>query len=387
VLVDATEVDAATAEAVAYRLLEHGHRPTLVHPTALELERVRSHAAAEMPAELAARFGPTQTVRVVSGGDGPSSLLAREPRPLQLVVDDPGVPDGLPPGPVFVGGTGRSGTWVLGRMLAAHPRVVTVHTELRFHCSAPGYAGVLAGRVSPQEYAELVHRKWFRPTSGRNAKGLQLISGNRELRTTLAAFVERADEDVPGALGQLMLDLVGPYARGRGALRWVETSPDNASAAAALTTVLPDARVIHSVRDGRDVAASVVTMSWGPDSHLEALDWWAKRLRDADAGMSRAAAERVHTVRLEELLDLDRERAIDELLEFLSFTDDEAVRGYFREEMDGGRGNVGRWRAELDVDQRDAFEGRYRELLAELADEGVTGLPAAPEAVDQLAGA
>jgi hypothetical protein len=180
---------------------------------------------------------------------------------------------------------------------------------------------------------------------------------------------------------------VSTYARGRGALRWSETTPDNASAAAALTTVLPSAQVLHTIRDGRDVAASVVTMPWGPTTHAEGLDWWAKRIRAADVSMTQADPQRVHTVRLEELIHLDRERQYAALLEGLGFADDASLRRYFDTKMSAAKGHVGRWRTELDAAERDAFDGRYRELLDELIDEGVTSLPTDPDAVDELAGA
>lgn len=386
-LLDATGVDADDAVAAARSLLAAGGALTVVHPDRLDLDEPGASGvvADAVPADLAARFGPARTLRAVPGRRTPT-LLARDAQPLELVVDEPADVEGLPDGPVFVGGTGRSGTWVIGRMLAQHPRFACVHTELRFHSSPPGFAAVLAGEVGPDEYTEIVHRRWFRPSGGKGtAKGLQLLVGNRELRGMLQDFRRRAADDVPGALGQLMLDVTTPFARGRGALRWAETTPDNAQAAAALTTVLPTAHVVHAVRDGRDAAASVVTMPWGPDTYLDALDWWARRLRDAHRGMTAADPRRAHTVRLEELVHLDRDRTLDELLGRVGFTDDERLRHYFEVEMTSEQGHVGRWRAQLDVDERDAFDGRYRELYAELADEG-TALPPDPAAVDELAG-
>ena len=38
---------------------------------------------------------------------------------------------------------------------------------------------------------------------------------------------------------------------------------------------------MHTIRDGRDTACSVVTRSWGPDNLDEALRWWARKLERA----------------------------------------------------------------------------------------------------------
>jgi hypothetical protein len=187
-----------------------------VHPDALDLDdpAATTVVAERVADDLAARFGPARTLRAVPAASRPPALLVREAQPLVEIVEEMGDAEGLPSGPVFIGGTGRSGTWVLGRMFAQHPRFAYIHTELRFHATPPGFAGVLAGELTPDEFAEHVHRRWFRPSGGKGtAKGLQLIIGNRELRGILRDFRERAVDDVPGALGQLMLDVTGPYAR------------------------------------------------------------------------------------------------------------------------------------------------------------------------------
>jgi hypothetical protein len=337
----------------------------------------------------APRFGGARTLRLVEVG-GQTAWVAAPPRPLLRRTSDdehtsaelPGLPDG----PVFIGGTGRSGTWVIGRMLAAHPRFTTVHTELRFHSSSPGFAQVLSGDLEPDAFARTVQRRWYRPTGGSGKpKGLQLLLGPAGLRWALDRFVVRARTDVPGALGQLMLDIVDPYAASRDAVNWAETTPDNASAAAALTAALPTARVVHTVRDGRDVAASVATMPWGPDTIEEGLEWWATRIRRAHAGAEGADPSRLHVVRLEELLYLDRDRRFTELVGFLGFEDDARLRRYFDEQMDGKGGHVGRWRGQVSDDERDRVDGRYRQIVDELRAEGVTCLPTDVDAIDDLA--
>jgi hypothetical protein len=344
--------------------------------------------ASEVDVDAAtARFGPARSVRAREDGTLPDLREPTRRSPMVSPVFGELLPtEGLPAGPVFVGGTGRSGTWVIGRMLRHHPNWITVHTELRFHSVPAGFVSVLDGSVSPEKFADRLEHKWFRISGGSgNAKGLQIIAARHEVQRALRRFLQRAETDLPQALGELLIELIEPYARGRGAVGWSETTPYNAHAAHALLTALPEARLVHTVRDGRDVASSVSSMPWGPDSIEEALDWWASRVLQASLGVAAADPRRVHTVRLEELIHLEREATYSRLLEFLDFEDHEAVRRYFDEQIDSKRGNVGRWRKQVGKGERDRIDGRYRELLDELRDRGMDVLPTEPDRVDELA--
>lgn len=324
-----------------------------------------------------ARVGAGRAVRVVPlGRGGPVAL-----EPVQVVapaVDDAGDRQ-VAAGPFFVGGTGRSGTWALGRLLGVHPALVTVHTELRFHAQGRSFGRLLDGSLSPDRYAGEFLERYFGLSSGDGtAKGVQLLASRWEVTRALRAFRRTAEHDLPAAMGRLVRDLVDPYARGRGASGWVETTPGNAAVADALTLVLPDAHVIHIVRDGRDVAASMAAMPWGPSDPLAALDRWADGLRDADAAFRRADPARVHLVRFEDLVIRDRDRTLDELLDRLGITDRDRIRARFEAKLDPARSNLGRWRRDAGADATAAIDARYHAVLGELADDGVACLPVPP---------
>jgi hypothetical protein len=353
-------------------------------PAGIRPRRGETSDAVDAPAEPGA--GPSGRLRRPPPGPAlPTPAPAAHTWPLVPERVPTGPPEACPAGPVFVGGTGRSGTWAVGRLLGAHPEWVCIPTELRFHSVPSGFRAVLRGERTAEEFARGLHRRWYRLVGGEGKpKGLQMIVTPHELSSIARRFERRAAKDLPGALNLLMSELVAPFARGRGARGWTETTPANAGSVDALLTVFPRGRLVHTVRDGRDVAASVVTMPWGPDTIEDGLDWWAERVLAVDEAAA-AVRDRVLTVRLEEFVHLDREAQFTRLMDFCGFADTDNLRRYFDLKIDRSRGHVARWRGEVAATERDRIDGRYRELLAQLTDLGVRELPVDVDALDDLA--
>ena len=93
------------------------------------------------------------------------------------------------------------------------------------------------------------------------------------------------------------------------------------AAAPELARIFPEARFVHSVRDGRDSGASKVGLrekSHHPTDAISGIDFWADRLRRADLGVKGLAADdrsRLHLISLDELVWADRDRAYAELID------------------------------------------------------------------------
>src|SRR5690606_24168843 len=124
-------------------------------------------------------------------------------------------------------------------------------------------------------------------------------------------------------------------------------------------------------------------MPWGPNRPSSGLRWWASRVKAAHTAIAAADADRVLTVRFEELVVTQREERFAELLEFVGLDAVPAVRKYFDQRVDAGSANIGRWRT-LGPWRRRCVDRAYRRIYDRLSEDGVVGLPLDPDAVDTL---
>jgi hypothetical protein len=95
-----------------------------------------------------------------------------------------------------------------------------------------------------------------------------------------------------------------------------------------LTALLPEARVVHVIRDGRDVTLSWLDGRWGPRTVVEAALVWRLRVERGQRSGRRLGPDRYHEVRYEDLLE-DPKRVTDRLCQFLELDPDPAVLRYF----------------------------------------------------------
>ncbi|MEZ5117203.1 MAG: sulfotransferase [Candidatus Nanopelagicales bacterium] len=310
--------------------------------------------------------------------------------------------DQLPPGPnkpIFVGGTGRSGTTVLGRLLGQHKDIaLTFPMELTFFSDKGGLADTywwsqpvdttilsrreIAHRVrrlqysltkphrwvgSPEYFVERLQSHWFKRKGPTGApRGLHRSTSKALVEEAAAEYAATFETEPLAASRRLASRLIDPMAESEGKERWVDTSPTNALVAHKLYPVFPDAKFIHIMRDGRDAAASVVSQMWGPDDMERALRWWRRRMIQSKRSLMYVPSDQVLVIQLEDLVTRDREGSISRLLGFLGVEDDPNMRAWFDEVVTPRKGNEGRWRRDYTGEQLDVIDTAYAEIIADL---------------------
>jgi hypothetical protein len=219
---------------------------------------------------------------------------------------------------VFVVGCPRSGTTLLQRMLDAHP-MLTVANDTHFIPKALKGCEV---RAALPLSAELVERVRTYKRFPRLGVPPEAVDGAARA-TTYAEFVARLYDALAAQHGK-------PFAG--------EKTPDYCDELPLLHTLFPAARVVHIVRDGRDVALSVLEWAHegkGPGRKalwqeqpiaVSALWWWAK-VATGRRGGTGLGASTYREVRYEDLV-ADPESELRGLSEFLGLPYDPAMVGF-----------------------------------------------------------
>ncbi len=175
--------------------------------------------------------------------------------------------------PFFILGCPRSGTTLLQILIDSHPDIAIPPESFIFDRFGP----IL------HTYGSLAD------PANRLALAADILADERIRDWSLTATPEqlRARARDPGAAG--LIDAVfSLYAEQSGKTRWGDKTPQHALCLTALLAVFPQARLIHLVRDGRDVAESTARIPIGPSSILAIARRWKRYMdtvRDAAAGL------------------------------------------------------------------------------------------------------
>ncbi len=280
---------------------------------------------------------------------------------------------------VLVGGTGRSGSTVVGRLLDQHPDLVlTRPMEVRFITGNDGFADALhawqrrPGSAKAREASELavdrLRNRWFERAEN---VGLHQSMSLEEVTVWSAEYLDMVGTDPVTATRTLSDRILGRIAQRLGASRLVDTTPANARSADRVEPIYPESSVISVLRDGRDVAASFVTQTFGPDDVFEALDQWEKRMLRAHRAARASRPDRVLEIELMDLVVRDRVGTLTALCDFLHVPVDASLVAWFDAEVTADGMHPGRWRDQFDSATTDRIDSVYAASCERLAAEGV----------------
>jgi hypothetical protein len=248
-----------------------------------------------------------------------------------------------------------------------------IPVEARFIVDPGGLCDLVSGASDIKLFHKLMRKRWwYRGTAHGQTRGLHEVISQEDLERSLARFRRVARElSVELAARNLINELFDPVAAEFSAKSWIEMTPPNIERGLELLSLIPDMRLIHSLRDGRNVAASVARMRWGPDDPFEALDWWHERMSRAARG-SAGVGDRLLIVQLEDLVVRNREAVLSELFDFVGLDITPEVDAFVNKHFKADRTDPGRWRESIPSSRHAEFEARYQMHLEDLRSQGIT---------------
>ena len=276
----------------------------------------------------------------------------------------------------FIVGVGRSGTTLLRLMLDAHPEL-----------AIPGETHFLAEFVA-LDSNELTRDRFFRTvTEAQTWPNLALDK---------AALREALDKVEPFSASEATRVFYRLYARLFGKERWGDKTPTYRGLMVSIQGLLPEARFIHLVRDGRDAALSYRGLWFGPGDDIEAqARFWVDQVSLARA----QALELQHYLEIKyEMLIGDPETTLRSICSYLQLSYHPRMLDYYKlaparlaefkrpfgpsgktlpdikrflaihdfTRLPPDPGRIGRWRTEMPEEQQRSYEAIGGRLLREL---------------------
>jgi hypothetical protein len=258
--------------------------------------------------------------------------------------------------PVLVGGTGRSGSTIVGHLLDNHPDLtLTRPMEVRFIAGHQGLADALAKAQrkpgSPESAAaaqlavDRLMNRWFYRAEH---VGLHESMTRQDVEGWSTEYLDSFDTHPVTATRTLSDRIMARIAARLGATRLVDTTPANARKADRLEPIYPESKVVMVTRDGRDVSASFVSQSFGPDDVFEALDQWETRMLASHRAAEGSRPGRILQFELMDLVVRERTATLARLCDFLDVPVDPGMVAWFDENVTSDGMHPGRWRRDFD---------------------------------------
>lgn len=258
----------------------------------------------------------------------------------------------------FVVGCERSGTTLLSTMLDTHPDIAIPY-ESHFIPQVAGLFADDARRFSPENFLTAVEERDTFKLWKVDSSDIQ------------AAFSYARPADCAGALRVLY----GVYARTQGKRQYAEKTPFYVRHLSLLATLFPEAKFVHVIRDGRNVAASLLEVPWGPTTIAEAAGRWVD-LVSQGREQGRRLADRYLEVRYEEIV-ASPEPTLRAITAFLGIEFNAEMLRYYERDSNKRRGpfhtrlsepptTTRDWRSTLAPEDVAAVEAVAGDLLAEV---------------------
>ena len=248
------------------------------------------------------------------------------------------------PPPLFIVGCPRSGTTMLAELLASTPwgQAEESHFIPKFFDRLGDYQPLddvgQRLRLVRDIFAERPVQSWF-------------------LEVDLPAMAA----DLPPDFASIVDHVCGLRTAKEGLKTWSDKTPDYVFHLETLHTLFPQAKFIHLVRDGRDVAVSLMAKSWGPANVYTSALYWSRCNTPSAIRETLLESHQYLELHYEDLLR-DPEAVLTQVYLFLGLALDSTAIQSAARTVD--QDNTGKWRQRLRAREIEVFERTAADTMA-----------------------
>jgi hypothetical protein len=266
------------------------------------------------------------------------------------------VTKGVDDTPFFVLGAARSGTTMLRLMLNRHSRLAIPfesHFLRQILAELPAERPLETHEV--ERMADLVVRE------------KNFLSWHLNPSEVRLELIRRAPAPLSNLVDALYRMEIAPSRKPR----WGDKTPLYYTCWRQLMALFPGSRLVHIIRDGRDVNISLEEVGWHGSTASDRALYWRERVEMATAADRELGPERNLIIRYEDLV-LNTQGTLERVCDFLSEAFEAGMLDFFKDaamhicNIDGDvhakvhraprPEDVGRWRREMTVERQMEFE-------------------------------
>ena len=298
-------------------------------------------------------------------------------------------------GPIFIGGTGRSGTTLLQQILEKHPEIFCIPFESRFIIDTPGIIDLVHhlsdgwtsanGDMVIRRFSRLMlidlKRRWTFPYRGFS---LSKFLGEPFYSQSVRAFIgelapitykgrtalrrgylpqqifhapKRLRTEIIAICAAFIDSLFSQKMKKEGKIVWAEKTPHNILHIGFLTEMFPSARFINVYRDPRDIVASLLTKPLAPNDVRSATDWLISVYEGCDEQRREFPDVPIFNLKLEALVEKP-EAELDRLVDFLKLGSP-----FDLSSLNLTKSNTGRWITDIEPSDQDVLQERLSNYI------------------------
>lgn len=282
---------------------------------------------------------------------------------------------------ILIGGSGRSGTNIVKELLSEHGSTFSLPFEHRFTIDPGGivdFYNSFTANWSPyyadhkvQELSTFLRMLSHKDGERKTYKDWELEKhfpnytehvktligklktfdyegtwpGSEQERMKFAPY--RTQKELKPLFKEFFRNLVGSLLEEHDKEVFVEDNTWNTLYARELLDLIPDSKLLHVVRDPRDVVASLLKQRWTPNDLTQALQWYQSVMRRWEEQKAHLSEDEYLEVRLEDLVG-QKEEIVRKICSFVGVRPEQALLSF---PLD--KAHTGRWKEEFTQEQRE----------------------------------